>query len=586
MELFAKLKRIMSIKQEFEEFPGNPPLKKEIQEIDIEDIKIMTMKNDAATATSKSFNETASQRDRKATSLPPERSLFQTLLANLPDNVFFKDANSRFIMANKACTNKVFSLSDPEKCIGRTDFDFFPQEYALQSYESEQRIMSSGKPEIGEEKKITWPDGRIAWVLESKFPLLDEKGSTIGIWGISREITAYKQAEEELKASEEMLRQAQKMEAFGQLAGGIAHDFNNMLSVILGSAQLVEMSLQSVDSEIKKNIAMVIDSSKQAADLTQKLLTFARKGNYKIVVLDIHEVIHSVVGLLQHTIDKRIRIVERLNARQSTAMGDFMQLQNALLNLALNARDAMPDGGTLTFSTEMIGPDEHQSIAERDTNKIGHLESYLQVSVNDTGTGMDEKTKMHVFEPFFTTKEPGKGTGLGLASVYGTIKSHKGLIDFETEEKKGTTFKLYLPLIITTQERHDDDSESAQKGSGKILIIDDEENIRLIVAKMLETLGYSVTVEKDGLEAIEYYRNHCDDIIVIIVDLIMPRISGNDCIKKIKEINPRACILVSSGYSLVSDTQQIISRGIAGFIQKPFDINDLSRALSDALAKR
>ena len=298
-----------------------------------------------------------------------------------------------------------------------------------------------------------------------------------------------------------------------------------------------------------------------------------------MVPIEGHEVIRAVVVLLRHTLDRRIRIVERLESSCSTVRGDFAQLQNALLNLAINARDAMPDGGTLTFSTETAGPGV---VGDGPAN----FESYLIIKVADTGCGMDENTKRRVFEPFFTTKRPGKGTGLGLASVYGTIKSHNGLIEVESEGGHGTTFTLFLPLIATAQPKNEEERPLMVKGSGTVMVVEDEGDLRLIAAEFIKGLGYDVVTCKDGMEAVEYYAAHTRSIDAVIVDIIMPRMGGYKCISKLKEINPAVRVLVSSGYGLPSDTQMIITGGISGFIQKPFRIEELSQILTEVIKRK
>jgi PAS domain S-box-containing protein len=507
--------------------------------------------------------------------------LFQALMDHLPDVVYFKDLKSRFIKVNTALAKKHMGTTDTSRALGRTDFDFFAQEHARKAYEDEQKIITTCKALTGFEEKETWPDGHETWVKTSKFPLKDAQGTIVGTWGISRDITDSKRTEQELKSSEELLRHSQKMEAFGQLAGGIAHDFNNMVSVILGAAQLVDMDLKEGDAEIKRNINMVIDTSKRAADFTQQLLSFARKGKYKVVPIDTHEVIHSVVKLVMHTFDKKIRTVERLTARIATVMGDYAQLQNALLNLALNSRDAMSDGGTLTFETATVGP-----AAEIDDTQHGEIVpgSFLRLRVTDTGCGMDDKTRARAFEPFFTTKGPGKGTGLGLTSVYGTVKNIGGIIEMESTPGKGTRFAMFLPLVFKSLESSPGKAVPAgDKKTARILVVDDDEDLRLIFGEMLEHLGYEVFTCKDGVEAVEYYTIHHSNIDAVILDLVMPRMGGHECINRLKKINPSACILISSGYNLVSDTQKIISKGIAGFIQKPYQTAEISKILYEAL---
>ena len=568
------------------EIAGNRPSDSDSQEVDLEDLIAMGSKPPQLAPKQGAPATMASKEGYCHGASLSDRMLLEALMDNLSDYVYFKDRDCRFMKVNKAFAEKAFFCSDPEKIKGRTDFDFFPREHAIASFENEKRIMDSGEPQLGEEIKIALPEGRVAWLLSNMFPLWDGQGAIIGTWGIWQDITARKHAEEELRASEEMLRQTQKMEAFGQLAGGIAHDFNNMLSVILGSAQLVELSLVCDNPDVKHNLAMVIDTSKKAAELTQQLLAFTRKGNCNVVELDFHDVVRSVAGLLRHTLDKRIAIVERLESSQSSIKGDYVLLQNALLNLSINAQDAMPEGGTLTFSTEMIGPGEAGSGGDKRVKQIVRQGSYLRVMVADTGTGMDEKTRHRAFEPFFTTKPPGKGTGLGLASVYGTVKSHSGLIDFETDVGKGTTFNLYLPLIVQTQDESVEESAFAAKGPRTVMVIDDEERVRLLLAEMLKSLGFLSVCKKSGDDAVNYYRDNHKGIDVIIVDLVMPGMNSNYCIKALKQINPLAPIIISSGYNLVTDTQQIISKGIAGFLQKPFEMSELSHVVAKALANR
>jgi PAS domain S-box len=504
----------------------------------------------------------------------------QALMNELGDVVYFKDLKSRFVLVNAALAKKHLSAPDASRIAGMTDFDIFAHEHARKAYEDEQNIVVTGEPLIGIEEKEVWPDGSETWAITSKFPLKDARGTIIGTWGISRDITDSKRTVQELKSAEEQLRHSQKMEAFGQLAGGIAHDFNNILGVILGAAQLVEMDLKDQPAEMKHKIDMVIDASKRAAELTRQLLSFARKGKYTIVAMDVHEVIQSVIRLINHTFDKRIRVVERLGARSTTIMADFAQMQNALLNLALNARDAMPEGGSLSFETATVSP-------EADTGDTQHGEivpgSFLRLRISDTGCGMDKKTKDRAFEPFFTTKEAGKGTGLGLASVYGTIKNISGMIEIDSTPGKGTTFTIFLPLVVKQADKKEEVPSHTEKKAARILIVDDDEDVRIVVREMLEDLGYVVFSCKDGVEAVEYYKINHGSIDVAIVDLTMPRMGGNECIKLFKQINPSARILVSTGYNLVTDTQRIITKGIAGFIQKPFQTEELAREIAKAI---
>jgi PAS domain S-box-containing protein len=386
----------------------------------------------------------------------------------------------------------------------------------------------------------------------------------------------------ERKKAEAQLRQSQKMEAVGQLAGGIAHDFNNMLGAIIGFAEMIKMKFCANNPELENYSARILEASKSMADLTAKLLAFARKGKYEILPVNFHDIIQDVIKLIEHTFDKRIRIIQHFNAGQAIIMGDRTLLQNMVLNFAVNSRDAMPEGGELTFATELY------TFSEEDRKNHTYEiipGAYILFIVTDTGIGMDGTTKAKVFEPFFTTKEKGKGTGLGLASVYGTVKSHNGYIELESEPHHGAVFRVYLPLAEKQREAKRASAISVQKGSGRILVVDDEALVREMCMAILTDMGYSVTVCRDGRDAVSYYKIHSLEIDLVILDIIMPRIGGYECFKELKKINPQVKALITSGYALDGEAKTIITEGALGFLQKPFDIPFFSNAIKDALQK-
>ncbi len=384
------------------------------------------------------------------------------------------------------------------------------------------------------------------------------------------------------RALEEMLHHSQKLDAIGQLAGGIAHDFNNMLSGIAGYAHIIKRTFGADNRKLAEYIEMIITASARAADLVTKLLAFAREGKYQIIAVDVHQVIDEVIHLLERTIDKRITIIRTFKATVSTIAGDPAQVQNALLNLGVNARDAMPDGGELHFETATI------RLAAGDQRLIsfgiGEGE-YLAVIVRDTGVGMDEKALARVFEPFFTTKEVGKGSGLGLASVYGSVKSHGGHIEVSSEPGKGASFCIYLPLLSKLSAESEAASLPIQSasGTGSILVVDDEQIVRDLYHTLLTEHGFRVKICRDGREALDWYRKHAGDIDLIILDMVMPHINGIDCFKAMREINPEAKALIATGFDFSKRTQTIMTRGVRGFLQKPFDEKALLGLVNEIL---
>jgi signal transduction histidine kinase/CheY-like chemotaxis protein len=388
----------------------------------------------------------------------------------------------------------------------------------------------------------------------------------------------------EREQMQSQLMQAQKMQAIGLLAGGVAHDFNNMLGAVLGFAELIQMKFANDNPALKKYTDSILATARRMSDLASELLAFARKGKYDVVILDIHQVIDDVIQLLEHTLDKRITITKRLMADPACIMGDATQLHNALLNLAVNARDAMPDGGALTFATATAELDD--AFIDAQTLKITPG-TYLKLSVSDTGTGMDEQTRARIFEPFFTTKEIGRGTGIGLASVLGAVENHGGCITVGTTPGAGTIFSIYLPAVQPAHEDRAAPAENAEpvKGSGTILVIDDEEGIQAMAEEMLTELGYHVRICKDGKEGIAYYHQHWHEINLVIIDIIMPAIGGFACFKGLKEINPSVKAIVASGFSVDGEARRILKEGALGFIQKPYEMRRMSHVIRDAFMK-
>jgi len=389
---------------------------------------------------------------------------------------------------------------------------------------------------------------------------------------------------QEKRQLEEQLRHAQKMEAVGLLAGGIAHDFNNLLSGISGFAGLIKRKMCENNPLLLKYVEPIIEASQRGADLTGQLLAFARKGKYQQVSVDAHEVIDNVVRLLSRTIDKRIQIDRDLRAKLSTIMGDPSQLENAVLNMALNSRDAMPEGGTLSFVTDNV-----TILDDAPQTRLYRVQpgEYLELRVVDTGIGMNEETKARMFEPFFTTKKPGKGTGLGLAAVYGCVKSHNGYVEAESSPGKGTAMKILVP--VTHQEKAEDpraiEEVKVIRGKGHVLVVDDEKVVRDVSQEILEELGYSVSLCEDGEQAVAFFRAHHKEIDVTVLDMIMPKMGGYDCFKQFRAIQPGAKVIIATGYSTSDDTQRIVTRGVSAFIQKPFDAEELSQVIAGAIKR-
>jgi two-component system, cell cycle sensor histidine kinase and response regulator CckA len=421
-------------------------------------------------------------------------------------------------------------------------------------------------------------DGSVIRTETTASVLLNAEREVVGFLGVTRDIEPRKRAEEEKAILESQLRQAQKMEAIGTLAGGVAHDFNNLLTGILGYSNLLK--LQHPKGTEAYEAADVIETAAQrASDLTKQLLGFARQGKLQNSAVNLHTMISESVALLRRTIDKSIDIVLRMDAEAPEVMGDPSQLQLVVLNLAVNARDAMPEGGELTVETDNV------VVAKGALNPHPELKpgEYVRLRVSDTGTGISESIRDRVFDPFFTTKSTGEGTGMGLATVYGIVKNHDGLVYIADDEKR-TTFEVLLPIAVLTERQASDALEAAPvQGRGKVLVVEDEEVVRRLASEILGWLGYETVTVCDGVEAIEYYSSHKDDIDIALIDLNMPRMGGRECYEKMKAINPKLRAVLSTGYSRDGAAQELLDEGVQGFVQKPFQAGQLSEAIAQAL---
>ncbi len=402
------------------------------------------------------------------------------------------------------------------------------------------------------------------------------KSRRVGFRGIVRDISERKKAEEEKKRMEAQLQYAMKMESIGTLAGGIAHNFNNLLMAIRGYTELMMFDLSPDHPHFKmlRNIDKQVTSGSR---LTSQLIGYAREGKYEVRPVDLNHLVHETVDTFAMT-RKEIRIHYGLMDGLPGIIADQGQIEQVLMNLCVNAADAMPHGGDLFFRTEVTG---HESIGgESYEPKAGR---YVCLTVEDTGTGMDSTILTHIFEPFFTTKDVSRGTGLGLASTYGIVKAHGGYINVSSEPCKGTVFTLYFPLAREPVPVKEKKAPQLIVGQETVLFVDDDPSLMSLGSDILALMGYHPLVAGNGYDALKIYEENMDDIGLVILDMIMPEMGGGEVYDRLKLINPRVKVLLSSGYSIDGQAKDIMDRGCNGFIQKPFDITAISHKIREIL---
>jgi len=406
-------------------------------------------------------------------------------------------------------------------------------------------------------------------------PVREVPGKIVNFVAVKRDIT------EHLELTKQ-LQQAQKMEAVGTLAGGIAHDFNNLLQAVLGYSELV-LADEDLPGHLKDDLQKILAAGKSGADLVQRLLTFSRKAETKPLYLDLNQRIRQTRKFLERTIPKMIDIELILADELAAIHADPTQMDQVIMNLAVNARDAMPEGGRLMIRTENVVLDDDYARSHLKAKPGG----YVLLEVSDTGLGMDAETLEHIFEPFYTTKGPGEGTGLGLAMVYGIVQQHGGFINCYSEIGYGTTFKIYLPSVVSEPESEEPlDELFPQGGTETVLLVDDEEVIRNLGERILTKAGYTVLAASDGQEALAIYKKEQRSIALVILDLIMPVMGGKMCLEEILKICPQAKVLIASGYSIDGPTKEAVGAGAKGFIHKPYEVRQMLQVVREVIDEK
>jgi two-component system, cell cycle sensor histidine kinase and response regulator CckA len=641
--------------------------------------------------------ENITQRKYAEEALSNERNLLHTLIDALPDRIFVKDINGKFVLNNVAHL-KALGVNSQEETLGKTDYDFRPKEFADRFALSDKKILQTGKPIISSEEQSVSVSGEIGWMLSNKVPLRDTQGTIIGLVGNSHDITERKRIDEDIrklstaveqsgssivitdtkgnieyvnpkfveltgysmqevigknprilksdhssseeyknlwntilngqvwhgefhnkkkngdlfwesatvspvravdgkithfiavkeditqqKAMADQLRQMQKLEGLGTLAGGIAHDFNNILGIIL--AYITDVH-RSKDDTKKLNLAVdtIVKAVERGKTLVQQILTFARKKETTFGAVNVNEVVMEIMTMIFETFPKTLTYGQNFDKSISYINADRSQLHQALLNLCVNARDAMPRGGVLTLTTRVVS-----GTILRNQYHDAYASSYVCVEVNDTGEGMTQVTQERIFEPFFTTKVQGKGTGLGLAVVFGVIQTHKGFIDVESVLGKGTTFRLYLPATQAAKPVSVKDEETLDKitgGTETILVVEDEEMLMMSLKIVLVEKGYNVITTGDGLAAVDMYKERKKEIALVLTDLGLPKMNGMDVCTQVKKINPNMRMIVATGFLDPGMKSEFLKAGIRHFLYKPYNLLEVLKLVREVLDEK
>ncbi len=498
-----------------------------------------------------------------------QRAFLREVIDSLPGFIFVKDDQHRYLLVNKTLAD--FFRTTPPALIGRTDAGFGPQPDEIEQFiASDRRVLETGQEVVIPEDKITDLSGEVHWLHTVKRPLFDAQGRVNRVLGVSVDITAR-------KLLEDRLRQSQKMEAIGRLAGGIAHDFNNLLTVLIGSVELL-LARHPAGDEDYAELSRIKKAADRAAALTRQLLAFSRRQVLQPRVVSPNEVISGLIPMLERLLGEDITLDCHLHPQTGCIKIDPVQLEQAVMNLAINARDAMPTGGVLTIQTEPADLTPY-------TRPYPDLPPgrYVRLTVRDTGHGIEKESLAHIFEPFFTTKPVGQGTGLGLAVVHGVVQQSQGHIYVESSPDEGTVFTLFFPAVaLPATPEAQPESTSSPAGSETLLLVEDEELLRHLVRKVLAERGYRVLAAANAAEALEVVQRHADGIDLAVVDIVLPDgMSGPELVQNLRQTHPALKVLFISGHpQKIAGLQRT---GNVSSLQKPFTAQVLAQTVRDML---
>lgn len=524
------------------------------------------------------LHQDITERTRSEGEMLRQRQFLREVIDASPNVIFAKSREGRYTLANRSMAELYgFSVDAIE---GMSDFELVGHEEALRFIDTDKQIIDTGKSYFNAEASHTDPvTGQVKYFQTIKKPLLDSQGQVESILGVAWDVTERKQAEEKSMRLQRQLLQSQKMEAIGQLAAGIAHDLNNALAAVVGHLQLLKLGAADA-AKSEHSIDTALTGCKRATSLIEQLLGFSRQGKYNTTTVSLERIARETIDFLRKVLGAEIEIVIEAPSRELLVVGDASQIQQALTNLIINAKQAMPSGGRITFRFGIKQIDRPERF-----NPSALPGSFCFVSVEDTGTGIAPENVDKVFDPFFTTKTQSNGTGLGLSTVYGMLQSHGGWVELESELGRGSEFSLFFPEAKgAVREVVQTSPKEVQHCSGTIMVIDDEPVLVELGKEFLTRAGFKVHGFSDVEEALQWYRGNCAAVDMIVLDMKMPGMDGSECFHQLKHIHPDARVVMLSGYSQDQAAQDLLNRGALRFFQKPLKYPDLVQWIANTLS--